>query len=127
MIETPAAALGAEQILQVVDFVSLGTNDLAQYTMAADRLDADLAALQSPWQPAVLQLIGMVGEAGGKFGKAVGVCGEAASDPQLAPVLVGLGVTSLSMGPGALSEVAEALRSLTMEQCRAAARRALSG
>lgn len=118
MIETPAAALLAAELFEVVDFVSLGTNDLAQYTLAADRLLSDLGELNDPWQPAVLRLIGMVGAAGRAAGKPVGVCGEAGGDPALAPVLVGLGVTSLSMTPRALGRVAAALDAVTVEDCR---------
>lgn len=121
MIETPSAALLAAELFEVVDFVSLGTNDLAQYTLAADRLLSDLGDLNDPWQPAVLRLIGMVGAAGRAAGKPVGVCGEAGGDPTLAPVLVGLGVTSLSMTPRSLGRVAEALRDVTEEECRRAA------
>ncbi|MFY9714247.1 MAG: phosphoenolpyruvate--protein phosphotransferase, partial [Microbacterium sp.] len=102
MIETPSAALLAAELFEIVDFVSIGTNDLAQYTMAADRLLGDLGDLNDPWQPAVLRLIGAVGAAGRAARKAVGVCGEAGGDPALAPVLVGLGATSLSMTPRAL-------------------------
>lgn len=118
MIETPSAALLAAELFEVVDFVSLGTNDLAQYTLAADRLLSDLGDLNDPWQPAVLRLIGIVGEAGRAAGKSVGVCGEAASDPALAPVLVGLGATSLSMTPRSLGRVAEALSVVSEEDCR---------
>ncbi|MGM1018202.1 MAG: phosphoenolpyruvate--protein phosphotransferase [Actinomycetota bacterium] len=121
MIETPAAALLAAELLEIVDFVSLGTNDLAQYTLAADRLVSELGDLNDPWQPAVLRLIGTVGAAGRAAGKPVGVCGEAASDPELAPILVGLGVTSLSMTPRALGRVAAALAGVTADECRRAA------
>ncbi|WP_425553302.1 phosphoenolpyruvate--protein phosphotransferase [Gryllotalpicola koreensis] len=120
MIETPSAALCAAELVREVDFVSLGTNDLAQYAMAADRQLAPLAELTDAWQPAVLRLIRLVGEAGAAAGKPVGLCGEAAGDPALAPVLVGLGVTSLSMAPRALDEVAAALRAVSFEQCVAA-------
>lgn len=126
MIETPAAALMAREVLGVVDFVSLGTNDLAQYTLAADRLLSDLGDLNDPWQPAVLRLIGMVGEAGRASGRDVGVCGEAGGDPALAPVLVGLGATSLSMTPRSLGRVAAALAAVTEADCRRAADAALS-
>ena len=81
MIEVPAAALLADRILEHVDFLSIGTNDLAQYTMAADRMSAELAALTDPWQPAVLMLVAMAVRAGAAAGKPVGVCGEAAADP----------------------------------------------
>ena len=125
MIETPSAALLAAELFQVVDFVSLGTNDLAQYTLAADRLVSELGDLNDPWQPAVLRLIGAVGEAGRAAGKPVGVCGEAGGDPALAPVLVGLGVTSLSMTARALGRVAAALAEVDEETCRRAASAAL--
>lgn len=118
MIETPSAALLAAEMLDVVDFVSIGTNDLVQYTLAADRLLGELGDLNDPWQPAVLRLIGIVGEAGRAAGRPVGVCGEAAADPALAPVLVGLGVTSLSMAPRALGAVAASLADVTEEGCR---------
>ncbi|OCB57587.1 phosphoenolpyruvate--protein phosphotransferase [Mycobacterium vulneris] len=121
MIEVPAAALLADKILEHVDFLSIGTNDLAQYTMAADRMSADLAALTDPWQPAVLALVGLAARAGAAAGKPVGVCGEAAADPLLAAVLVGLGVTSLSMAPAAIGAVGARVAQVTLQQCRAAA------
>jgi phosphoenolpyruvate-protein phosphotransferase (PTS system enzyme I) len=83
MIEVPAAALRARQVMAEVDFVSLGTNDLTQYTFAADRMLGDLADLLDPWQPALLDLIALTGEAGETTGTKVGVCGEAAGDPLL--------------------------------------------
>ncbi|MCT3012230.1 phosphoenolpyruvate--protein phosphotransferase, partial [Propionibacterium freudenreichii] len=97
MVEVPAVALKAEQVLAEVEFFSIGTNDLTQYTMASDRLSSKLVDLNDPWQPAVLSLIQMAGHAGIKRHKPVGVCGEAAADPLLACVLAGLGITSLSM------------------------------
>ena len=121
MIETPSAALQAEEIFREVDFVSVGTNDLTQYAMAVDRQAVGLGDLQDPWQPGVLRLLRTIGIAGRAAGKPVGVCGEAASDPTLAPVLVGMGVSSLSMTPRSLQSVAEALSAVTIEQCRQAA------
>ncbi|EYT58366.1 MULTISPECIES: phosphoenolpyruvate--protein phosphotransferase [Microbacterium] len=126
MIETPSAALLAAELFEVVDFVSLGTNDLAQYTMAADRLLSDLGDLNDPWQPAVLRLIGIVGDAGSAAGKPVGVCGEAGGDPELAPVLVGLGVTSLSMASRSLGRVAARLSAVSPAACRRAAAAAIA-
>lgn len=126
MIEVPAAALLADRILEHVDFLSIGTNDLAQYTMAADRMSADLAALTDPWQPAVLALVALAARAGAAAGKPVGVCGEAAADPLLAAVLVGLGVTSLSMAPAAISAVGARIAQVTLPQCRAAAEAVLA-
>jgi multiphosphoryl transfer protein len=124
MIETPAAALQAELILAQVDFASIGTNDLAQYAFAADRQSTSLAALNDPWQPALLRLIETVTTAASRSGKPVGVCGEAAADPLLALVLTGLGVSSLSMAPGALVDVGRSLAAVTLEVCRQAARAA---
>ncbi|WIV55190.1 phosphoenolpyruvate--protein phosphotransferase [Amycolatopsis nalaikhensis] len=121
MIEIPAAALCAEEILAEVDFVSLGTNDLAQYVFAADRQLGAVASLNDPHQKALLRLVGMVAAAGVEVGKPVGVCGEAAADPSLAPVLVGAGVTSLSMNAVALAGVGAALREVDLEACRALA------
>jgi phosphotransferase system enzyme I (PtsI) len=126
MIEIPAAALGAAQILEHADFVSIGTNDLSQYTFAADRQAGALAPLLDPWQPALLQLIAMTAAAGRAAGKPVGVCGEAASDPLLAVVLAGLGVTSLSMAPPSLAEVRAELAGRTLAECEAAAAAALA-
>ncbi|MCF8602828.1 phosphoenolpyruvate--protein phosphotransferase [Gordonia sp. HY442] len=126
MVEVPSAAILADAILAEVDFVSIGTNDLTQYTMAADRMSPELASLTDPWQPAVLALIGMVGAAGERADKNVGVCGEAAADPLLACVLVGLGVRSLSSAPAASSAVGLKLSRVTLEQCREAARAALA-
>ncbi|MBD2762853.1 phosphoenolpyruvate--protein phosphotransferase [Kocuria sp. cx-116] len=131
MVETPAAAITAEQILDRVDFVSLGTNDLTQYTMAADRMLGSLAELNSPWQPAVLRMIERTAAgaraASSESGvhKNVGVCGEAAADPALAVVLVGLGVDTLSMSPRSLAAVAAVLARVDLERARVVAHTAL--
>ncbi len=117
MVEVPAAALRASQLLEYVDFLSIGTNDLGQYTMATDRQCGELADLLDPWQPALLDLIAWCARAGKQAGKPVGVCGEAASDPLLACVLVGLGVSSLSMSPAAVSRVGAELSQHTLDQC----------
>ncbi|MFF1528193.1 phosphoenolpyruvate--protein phosphotransferase [Cellulomonas sp. NPDC058312] len=126
MVEVPAAALRASSVLAEVDFVSLGTNDLAQYTMAADRLRGELVDLLDAWQPAVLELVASTARAGVETGKPVGVCGESASDPLMALVLTGLGVTSLSMSPAALPAVRYALRRHTLDACRAMADAAIA-
>ena len=117
MVEVPAAALRAHEVLAEVDFLSIGTNDLAQYTFAADRMEGALADLLNPWQPALLDLIARCADAGGAAGKPVGVCGEAAADPQLAPVLAGMGITSLSMSARAVPLVARALAARTLAEC----------
>ncbi|OKL46677.1 phosphoenolpyruvate--protein phosphotransferase [Boudabousia liubingyangii] len=126
MVEVPSTALLIDQFMNEVDFVSIGTNDLTQYVMAADRLSANLADFTTPWQPAVLNLMARVAEAGARKGKPVGVCGEAAADPLMACVLVGMGMTSLSMAAGAISAVGAALSEVTLEQCQAAARAVIS-
>ena len=118
MIEVPAAALMADTIMPYLDFVSIGTNDLTQYTMAADRLSPQLAYLTDPWQPAVLRLIQHTCVVGRDNSVAVGVCGEAAADPMLAGVLIGLGVNSLSCAATAVAGVGAQLAELTLEQCQ---------
>jgi phosphotransferase system enzyme I (PtsI) len=127
MVEIPAAALRARELLEHADFLSIGTNDLAQYTLAADRMAGELADLLDPWQPALLDLIRMTAEAGHAAGKSVGVCGEAAASPALAPVLVGLGITSLSMSASAVADVRDALAAVTLAECRSLAAAALEG
>lgn len=126
MIEVPAAALRARHVLEGCDFASIGTNDLGQYTLAADRMASDLAGLLDPWQPALLDLVALTAQAGRKSGKPVGVCGEAASDPLLALVLVGLGVTSLSMAPAAVPAVRVSLAKHTTAECEKLAELALT-
>ncbi|MGW5129357.1 phosphoenolpyruvate--protein phosphotransferase [Streptomyces sp. NPDC004069] len=121
MVEIPSAALRARSILQEVEFLSLGTNDLAQYTFAADRQVGAVSRLQDPWQPALLDLVATAAEAARAEGKSCGVCGEAASDPLLACVLSGLGVTSLSMGAASLPYVRATLAKYTLAQCERAA------
>ncbi len=128
MVEVPSAALTAEAILREVDFASLGTNDLTQYAMAADRQLGPLAALNTPWQPAVLRLVRLTveGSAAEGHNKPVGVCGEAAADPALAVVLTGLGVTTLSMTARSLAAVAAVLKTVTLAEAQELARLALS-
>ena len=118
MIEVPSCAVMADQVFDVVDFVSIGTNDLTQYALAADRQNGAVASYQDAWHPAVLRLIRTVGDAATASGKPLSVCGEAASDPLLAVVLVGLGVTSLSMVPNALMEVRATLALYSMDEAR---------
>ena len=124
MVETPSAAVTSRDILHEVDFVSVGTNDLTQYTMAADRLLGPLAELNNPWQPGVLRMIDLTvrgaRQAEEETGKAksVSVCGEAAADPALAVVLVGLGVNALSMNTRSIPAVAAVLKSVTLEKAQ---------
>jgi phosphotransferase system enzyme I (PtsI) len=126
MVEVPSAALLAGPILARAHFASIGTNDLTQYTMAADRLLGSLAELSDPWQPAVLQLVATTCAGGAQQGRPVGVCGEAASNPVLAVVLVGLGVSSLSMTARAIPDVAAMLAEVDLAQCQELARLAVS-
>jgi phosphotransferase system enzyme I (PtsI) len=125
MVEVPAAALRARDLLEVVDFVSVGANDLAQYAFATDRADGELADLLDPWQPAFLELVATVVRAGSVAGRSVTVCGEAASDPLLALVLVGLGASGLSMTARMIPVVRAALARVTSEQCAQMAAAAL--
>ena len=129
MIEVPAAALRSFDVLSEVDFASLGTNDLGQYTMAADRMQGELSALLDIWQPALLDVIYYACDGGAKTGHPVGVCGESGGDPLMALVLAGLGVASLSMAPSKVRAVRTALALHTLTQCQqmAAAARASAG
>ena len=126
MVEVPSAALLSGPILAHAAFASIGTNDLTQYTMAADRLLGAVAELSDPWQPAVLRLVAATCAGGAQQGRPVGVCGEAAAAPALAVVLVGLGVSSLSMTPRALPDVAAVLAATTSDECRRLAQLALA-
>lgn len=126
MIEIPAAALAAREILDAVEFVSVGTNDLAQYAFGADRQLGAVAALNDPWQPALLRLISFVGDAARETGKPAGVCGEAAADPLLARVLAGLGISSLSMNAAAVRAVGASLAAVSLDDCRSAAAAAVA-
>ncbi|MFC7327562.1 phosphoenolpyruvate--protein phosphotransferase [Marinactinospora rubrisoli] len=121
MVEVPAAALRAAHLAEAAAFFSIGTNDLTQYACAADREIGTLSRFQDPWQPGVLELVALTASAAADAGRPCGVCGEAAADPALACVLVGLGVTTLSMGAAALPMVRAALAAHTLEQCQAAA------
>jgi phosphoenolpyruvate-protein phosphotransferase (PTS system enzyme I) len=126
MVEVPAAALRAADLLQVVDFVSVGSNDLAQYTFATDRSDGELSDLLDPWQPAFLDLVATVLRAGAMAGRSVTVCGEAPSDPLLALVLIGLGASGLSMAPRSLAVVRSTLLEHSAEDCTRYAAAAVS-
>ncbi len=121
MIEVPGAALRSRHVLADVDFGSLGTNDLAQYTMAADRMQGALSDLLDPWQPAVLDVVAAACDGARRTGVPMGVCGESAGDPLLALVLTGLGVSSLSMAPSKVPVVRLALSLHTLPECQALA------
>src|SRR5690606_7922464 len=121
MVEIPSAALRARSILQEVEFLSLGTNDLAQYTFAADRQVGAVSRLQDPWQPALLDRVALSAEAARAAGKRCGVCGEAASDPLPAGVLTGRGVACRSVGAASTPCVRATLAKYTLAQCERAA------
>ncbi|HYT79718.1 MAG TPA: phosphoenolpyruvate--protein phosphotransferase [Actinomycetota bacterium] len=127
MIEVPSAALDAERFAAHADFFSIGTNDLLQYLFAADRLNGAVADLGDVLEPTVLSLIRHVVDAGHGTGAWVGVCGEAAGDPTVAAALVGLGVDELSMTKVAIPEVKDALRRVTLDECRQAVEAAIAG
>lgn len=126
MIEIPAAAIMAGQMAAEVDFLSIGTNDLAQYTMAADRTNSQVAVLADGFQPAVLHLVAGVIAAAHARGKWVGLCGELAGDPVAVPLLLGLGLDEFSMNPSAIPLVKQIVRTLTLEEARRLAEEALS-
>jgi phosphocarrier protein FPr len=125
MVEIPSAALRADQFAAEVDFFSIGTNDLTQYTLAAERGNPRVATLADAFQPAVLELIRQVAEAAQAHGKWAGVCGELAGDPLAVPLLVGLGVSELSMAPPAIPRAKQLIRALDYESACAQARSAL--
>ena len=127
MAEVPSIALMADQVAKVADFVSIGTNDLTQYTLAADRTLGSVANYQTAWHPAVLRAIKLIADAGNANGMPVGVCGEAAADSDLAVVLTGIGVNSLSMTPVALDDVRAELAGVTLEEAQEKAAKALNG
>jgi phosphocarrier protein FPr len=126
MVEVPAAAVEAAKLAPMVDFMSLGTNDLAQYTMAADRVNAKVADLADPLHPAVLRLIQLTAAAGAASGIQVAICGELAGDPAATELLIGLGVTELSAAPVRLAAVKEAVRQVDTASVRQLAAAALN-
>ena len=118
MIEIPSAALTAEMIAPEVDFFSIGSNDLIQYTMAVDRVNEKVAGLYEPTHPAILRLIRAVVEAGHNNGIWVGVCGEMAGEPLFAPLLLGMGIDELSAASSSLPRVKEVIRRLTFSEAQ---------
>jgi len=126
MIEVPSAALLADQLAQHADFLSIGTNDLTQYTLAMDRCQADLAAQADGLHPAVLRLIKAATDGAAKHGKWVGVCGALGGDPVAVPLLVGLGVTELSVDPVSVPGIKALVRKLDYPLCRQRAEDALA-
>jgi phosphotransferase system enzyme I (PtsI) len=125
MVEVPAAALDAGRLAQHADFLSIGTNDLTQYTLAADRSDVRVQHLYNPRHPAVLRLIRMVVRGARRHGRRVAVCGEMASDTMLLRVLLGLGLREFSMAATSLRQAREALAGCSIAEARDAALRVL--
>ncbi len=117
MIEIPSAALMADRLAREVDFFSIGTNDLVQYTIAVDRMNEKVAYLYDYFHPAVIQLIKTVIDASNKHGKWTGMCGSMAGDPLAAPLLVGLGLHEWSMSPSAIQRIKQTVRGLERSDC----------
>ncbi|MBE9604628.1 phosphoenolpyruvate--protein phosphotransferase [Acetobacteraceae bacterium H6797] len=125
MIETPGAALAADAIALEADFFAIGTNDLAMYTLAVDRAESEVAHLYDPLHPAVLRLMQFATEAALRMRMPVSVCGEMAGNPRLVPLLLGLGIRTLSMNASAIPRVKQAVRSLKIDDCARFARRVM--
>lgn len=126
MVEVPSTAIIADQFAKEVDFFSVGTNDLTQYTLAMDRGHPKLAAFADALNPSVLKLIGMAAQAANRHGKWCGVCGGVASDPQAAPILIGLGVKELSVSVPTIPSIKAQIRELSMAECQRLAEKAIS-
>ena len=126
MVEVPSAAIMADTFAREVDFFSIGTNDLVQYTLAVDRTNEQVADLYNPAHPAVLKLIRDVARAGRRREIPVSCCGEAAGDPGFAPLLIGLGLRTLSVTSGSIPALKRLVRSLTIEQCERIAKKVIS-
>jgi len=116
MVEVPAAAIMIDQFVKEVDFLSIGTNDLIQYTLAADRSDPSVANVYRPGDPSILRLIKMVVDAGKRQGKPVTVCGQMSSDPKFIPLLIGMGIRQISVTPHAIPELKQVIRTISIAQ-----------
>ncbi len=126
MVETPAAVLMIDHFVEEVDFLSIGTNDLTQYTLAADRSNKEVASLYSAADPSVLRLIRMALVAADAKGVPVNICGRMSGDPLYTPLLLGLGLRRLSVTPSAIPEIKKLCRTLTIPQCQAVAERVMA-
>ncbi len=126
MIETPAAVMQSEVLAREADFFSIGTNDLTQYSMAAERGNTDLARFADPLHPAILRMIACVTDSGARHQRLVGVCGELAGEPEAAPILVGLGVGELSLSAAGIPRIKRLLRSIKSSEAKDIAAQALS-
>jgi phosphoenolpyruvate-protein kinase (PTS system EI component) len=126
MVETPAAAVTADTLAREADFLSIGTNDLTQYTLAMDRANPAVASALDGLHPAVLRLIEQTCRGGAMRGRWTGVCGSLASDPLAVPILLGLGITELSAAPGVVPTIKARVREVSLDACRDHAREALA-
>jgi phosphoenolpyruvate-protein phosphotransferase (PTS system enzyme I) len=126
MVEVPAAVMLIDEFVHEVDFLSIGTNDLIQYALAVDRSNRDVANLYNSSDPAVLRLIRMTVDAAGRAAKPVNLCGQMSGNPAYTMLLLGLGLRQMSVPPAAIPEIKKVCRSVTIEQCRAVADRAMS-
>ena len=125
MVETPSIAALIDQLAGIVDFVSVGTNDLSQYLFAADRMNANLGALANHWQPALIRTLARIADGAAKGGFSVGVCGESASDPAFAVVLAGLGINSVSVSVSQVGAVRASLSALDLAKAKEVANKVL--
>ncbi|MBI4396299.1 MAG: phosphoenolpyruvate--protein phosphotransferase [Elusimicrobia bacterium] len=121
MIEVPSAALVVDFLAQEADFMSIGTNDLIQYTLAVDRINEEVAHLYEPLHASILRLIAQTIKAGHDAGKWVGMCGEMAGDPEATPILIGLGLDEFSVSPALIPKVKKTIRDLRFSECQALA------
>jgi phosphotransferase system enzyme I (PtsI) len=125
MVETTAAALGAETLALEAQFLAIGTNDLAMYTLAVDRASTDVSSLYDPLHPAVLRLIGHATDAALRLRRPVSLCGEIAGNPMVVPLLLGMGLRSFSMNASAIPRVKQVVRQASLDECRRLARRVM--
>ena len=126
MVEVPSAVIMIDHFVEEVHFLSIGTNDLVQYTLAVDRSNKDVVALYNPADPAVLRLIKMAVDAAHKKSLPINCCGQMSAMPNYTMLLLGLGLRQLSVSPGAIPEIKKVIRSVRIDRCEALAKRALS-
>jgi phosphotransferase system enzyme I (PtsI) len=125
MIEIPSAAIMSDLLIQELDFLSIGTNDLIQYTLAVDRVNEAVAYLYEPLNPAILRLIQMTIDSCHRHGKWVGMCGEMAGDPQCVPLLLGMGLDEFSVSMSVIPEIKKVIRLMPYDMAQNIAREAL--
>jgi phosphotransferase system enzyme I (PtsI) len=126
MVEVPAAVMMMDQFVEEVDFFSIGTNDLIQYTLAVDRSNKDVAELYTAADPSVIRLIRLAIDAAQKGSVPINLCGQMSGSPTYTMLLTGLGLRSFSVAPSAIPEIKKVCRSVTLDQCRNVAERSLS-